>query len=196
MQFEVWKKNIKERISSLRRYGRIIGFITGALVVLWVISLALFAGKDLRTAEAAQQVSDLASNIRRYYQNRPDYWGLSTQTTIEKQIAPLGMINNGLLTNIWQKKVTVGQDSDGTMLMPGARSFIITLHDLNKDECRELASYKFSEKFWLGVQEVALDNGDKQQIFNWDSDRNILPVKESIAKSFCSKNNSISWRCE
>lgn len=196
MQFEAWKKATKERICRLRRYSRIIGILVGALLVLWVISVALFAGKDLQTAEAAKQVSDLASNIRRYYQNRPDYWGLSSQTAIEKQIAPQDMVYNGLLTNIWQKEVTIGQDSEGTMLMPGARNFTITLHDLNKDECRALASYKFNEKFWLGVQEVVLDNGEEQRIFNWDSDSNILPVKTETAKSFCSKNNSISWRCE
>ncbi len=183
----------REKVKNIRRINIILGAAVGLLLIIWGAAVLIFSDKDIGSEIAAGQVQTLSENIRRYYQNRPDFWGLNTQTVIDKQMAPRNMSLNGKLANYFGKPVTVGNGEDGAMLMPGARNFVISFHELNQQECAETASYKFSEKFWLGVTEVSINNGTKTEIFSWNNQQNILPVKKNLAEKACGNTNIVSW---
>lgn len=183
----------REKAGNLRRINIILGGAAGFLLIIWGAAVLIFSDKDIGSEIAAGQIQSLSENIRRYYQNRPDFWGLSTQTVIDKQMAPRNMIVNGRLVNYFGKPVTAGNGEDGAMLMPGARHFDISYHGLNHQECAETASYKFNEKFWLGVTEVSINNGSQTEVFSWNHQQNILPVKKNLAEKICGSSNIVSW---
>lgn len=167
-----------------------------ALVVIAVILFWLMPSTDSGTKQAAQEVQKLSENIRRYYQNRPDYWGLSTKTAIEKKIAPMEMIKSDGLRNFYGTEVTTGNGEEGTMLMPGTRNFDVAYKGLSRRQCIELSSYKFDEKFWMGVGSVTIKNSQAKTDFSWSDEKNKLPVSLVKAKELCVNDNIIIWHFE
>lgn len=183
----------REKIKNIRRINWILGGAVGLLLMIWGAAVVIFADKDIGSEIAAGEVQKLSENIRRYYQNRPDFWGLNTKTVLDKQIAPRNMAVNGLLVNYFGKPVTVGNGEDGAMLMPGARNFDISFRELSHQECVKTAFFKFDEKFWLGVTEVSINNGKQTEIFSWNNQQNILPIKKNLAEKACGSDNIVSW---
>lgn len=169
---------------------------TAALILILGISVIWFSSADIGTESAAQELKQFSQNIRRYYQNRPDFWGLNTQTAIDKQIAPQSMIKPEGLRNAYGSEVVTGNGNDGVMLMPGARTFDIAYKGLNKQQCRELLSYKFDETFWMGLASIQITTDEQQQSFSWNDSLNKLPVSPAKAKEICNGDTVILWHFE
>lgn len=171
--------------------------ITLVLVVFIGIlsSLFFFTQEESGTAEAAAQLEQLVSDIRHYYQNRPDYWGLSTQVVIDKKICPHEMLKNNQLIGYFENPILIGNGPEANILMPGARSFDIIYKDLNKKQCVSLASFDFDQTFWLGITGITIKSDYKTQFFTWDDEKNGLPIKNIAAKDICKEKNMIIWHC-
>ena len=189
-------KNIwNERWNNLSLKYKILCIFS---VVLLLIILFLICSKkeDIGTNNAVKELQQFSQNIRRFYQNRPDYWGLNTQTAIDKQLYPLSMYKEGVLKSYFNTPVLVGSGINADILMPGARNFDIIYKYLNKKQCVELASYNFEQNFWLGVSGVSIITENKETLFNWGKE-NPLPIKKSTAEDLCKNNgNSIIWHYE
>ena len=170
----------------------------GICVILlgWLSVSFFFIQESSGTSEAAAELEQLAANIRRYYQNRPDYWGLSTQMVLDKKIYPNKMLKNNQLVGYFGNPVLVGNGPEADVLMPGARNFDIIYKDLNKKQCVGLASFKFSQNFWLGVTGISIINNDNNQFFTWDDEENGLPIQKNRANAICESNNTIIWHYE
>lgn len=169
-----------------------------AIIVIIVISFLLIAflmiGKkdNVKSINSAKQMSELAEAIQKFYRNRPNAWGLNTNTVIKEKISPSNMVQGGQgLVNYLDKKATVGSDKNGNMLMPGDRSFKITYWDLNKEECIELASQQINEKMQLSLYSITISN-ENESVYSWGG-TNSLPVEEMVAKGACSSQNAITW---
>ncbi len=194
MQIKLWIQQQKLKLQTLKRRQLVIGGMVGALLIVWGISVLLFSEKYIGTDKAAAEVQQLAENIRRFYQNRPDFWGLNTQAVLDKQIAPRAISKSGRLMNFFGKEVVVGSGIEGMMLMPGSRNFDIVYKNLNKQECVETASFRFEEKFWLGVESVTVTNADHTAVFSWDDKENLLPAKTEKVKKICqNEGNAVLW---
>lgn len=167
-------------------------------VVLIIATGLLIRGGDEVSGsnQEAANLQKLTENIRRHYQNRPDYWGLNTKAIIDNKTAPLAMLKNGRIVSSFDTDVLVGTAPDGLMLMPGSRSFDIIYKGLNKKQCLELATQKFEEKFWLGVINIAISNDNGQEIFSWNDKKNMLPIKKASAKQICKSVNDIIFHIE
>ena len=164
-------------------------FLAGA--ALWFVHYQHYKG----TANAAEELQQLAQNIRRHYQNRPDFWGLSTLTVIEKQIAPATMVRNGTLQGFFGNQIVIGSGADGAVLMPGARNFDSAYKGLTYHQCRHLAVYDFGQAFWLGVSSVIIGNAQSETVFDWETDGNSLPIGSGAAKKACAESqNTIIWQ--
>lgn len=162
------------------------------LLIVLLVGIALRLTKsDEKTEAAAQQVWRLADNIRNYYRNRPDAWGLNSTTTINEGIAPQDMSQDNQLLNILGKGVMVGGDINGSTVMPGSRSFVIIYKNLNERECREIATAKITEKEQLSLTSMIIRN-EKDTHFIWGGE-NPLPISVKDAKKSCRKNNIIAW---
>ncbi len=180
-------------INLLKHYNRTVAIaVTGLLAVLG-LSVFIFSEEDSGITAAAEELSELSGNIRHYYQARPDYWGLNTQTVIDKKIYPAQMLKNGELSGYMGNAVLIGSGAEGTMLMPGARNFDIVYKGLSAKQCIELSSHKFEQKFWLGISGVSILSDKQETLFNWDSENHRLPISKSQAKKSCGKSNTIIW---
>lgn len=71
--------------------------LAAGLTVLLIIAGVWYAASrpNQRVIGAMDNLAQLTENIRRNYKNRPDYWGLSTENVIQKQIAPSAMLRDG-----------------------------------------------------------------------------------------------------
>lgn len=166
-----------------------------AMVVL--IAVLLLSGqKEIGAREAGYQIAKLAQNIRNHYKMRPDYWGLSTKEVIAKEIYPLDMnINNDKLIGYFANEVEVGADKNGTAVMPTVQSFVIAYNGLNKAQCIGLASNKFDQEFWLGIESMNIINDKKDIVFDWSSNQLVLPANEKLVKNCCqNENNTIIFK--
>lgn len=164
--------------------------------VIGLIGWALLHEADVGTAEAAKELVQLDKNIRRHYQNKPDFWGLSTQTVMQNKIYPQQMLKNGKLIGFFGNDVLVGRGENAEVLMPGARGFDIVYKNLNQKQCEALAAFKFDEKFWLGITGITLNNGKEQKYFTWSDKEYGLPIKTNFVQTICKNSNIITWHCE
>ena len=149
--------------------------------------------KALPIKDTVAEMELLAGNIRRLYQNRPDYWGLNTHMVLDKKIYPNKMGENGKLISVLGNEILVGDGVSGNVLMPGSRNFDITYLGLTKKQCIQLVSYKFDQSFWLMVMGLTLAYKDTQQMFTWDDPEYKLPVSKANAKKFCKDGSAIVW---
>lgn len=169
-----------------------ICIIASAVAVSTLVMILLINGqRDIGSQEVGKQIYQLSQNIRRTYQIRPDFWGLSTQSVIKQKIYPSDMlIDSNNLIGYFGNKVVVGSDINGTPVMPTSKQFIIAYKDLTKPQCVGLVSNKFTQEFWLGVGRVSLINNQKVYDFSWSDTENILPISKSKAKELCLDNNN------
>lgn len=187
---------MKATLLLLENYKRLLIATFGILLFVGLGITFFFSQETLGTAEATNELEQLTFNIRRYYQNRPDYWGLSTQTVLDKEIYPRKMLKNNQLIGFFGNSVAVGNGLNADVLMPGARNFDIIYRDLNKKQCIGLASFKFDQKFWLGVTGITIISGNKTHLFTWDNKTNRLPIQKDAAEDVCESNNTIIWHYE
>ena len=187
---------LKMKLISLKAYTKTLIALIIVVYLGWGGTVFFLSQEDSGTAEAAAELEQLTSNIRSYYQNRPDYWGLSTQMVLDKNIYPNKMLKNGSLIGYFGNPVLVGNGSNADVLMPGARNFDIIYRDLNKKQCIGLASFKFDPKFWLGVNGISIINSDVNQFFTWDDQKYSLPIQKNMAKDSCKGKNTIIWHYE
>lgn len=144
---------------------------------------------------AAGEIIQTAEEIRQFYRNRPGYWGLNTDIVIKEGIAPNSVLKKGRLVNALNKDILVGQGADGAMLMPGARSFDIIYKNLTAKECRELASFAFSEEQSLGLLAVSIVQKTETQTFTWGGE-NKLPAGKAAAEQACRNGGDVIWTFE
>lgn len=164
--------------------------------LIFVFNGFFYRAETLEAPEEPSNLLKLTENIRRYYQNRPDYWGLNSDSIIKNKIVPLALLKNDRIISGFGTDILVGNTPNGSMLMPGARSFNIIYSNLNKKQCIELASGKFDEKFWLGIIDVTINNSIKNEVFSWNDKKNILPIKKNIAKEICKSSNTVIFHIE
>ena len=168
-----------------------------AIIIVVALCVWLFTREaDVGTQQAADEIVTLSNNIRRYYQNRPDFWGLSTNTVIKNKLYPQKMLQKEQLIGFFGNQILVGNGENAEVLMPGARGVDIIYKGLNKKQCEELASHKFDEKFWFGVTGVTIINGSNLQYFTWSDKEFALPIKKDLAKNICKSSSTLMWHCE
>ena len=174
-----------------------IMLISITLCLLIAISVAIILSKkDTSTSLAAKELETLSQNIRKHYQNRPDFWGLSSDVVINKKIAPTTMISNNELVGILGNKILIGNGINAYVLMPGARGFDIVYKNLNKKDCINLASFNFEKQFWLELTSVNIAQKNKSIVFSWDDNQRKLPITKAAAKKACANAASIIWHFE
>lgn len=169
-------------------------FMATLALLLILILVVMFSGPSKRFVDGIGQMTKLSTNIRSFYQNRPGYWGLNTDLVISNKIAPKEMIVDKKLISAFGE-VLVGNGKDGSIIMPGAKTFDIVYVDLNRIDCINMVGYKFKEEQYLGLLGIEVINPEKTTEFAWGTVQNI-PVSKDQAKEACSKNNIIIWRFE
>ena len=105
------------------------------------------------------------------------------------------MLQNNRLVSPIASEINIGGDENGSMVMPGARSFYIALKNLSAKDCVALAIFPLSEKNELGLLSITFKVNDKETVFQWGGE-NSLPVTKERATKICRKNSIILWNFE
>lgn len=181
------KSEIKNLLSENKK---IISLVIIFLVL--VVFLFFFISKpNPNIMTSANQINVLAENIQKFYRNRPDAWGLNTQTMLKNSIVPPEMVAQKNVVNALGKTILVGADIQGNTVMPGNRNYVIVFNDINYDECILLSTSSLSEKNMLSLTSVQIVN-EEEHLFSWGSS-NSLPITKTEAKKACKKTNVLAW---
>lgn len=182
-------------VSSMKRKEKIIAYtwVASLTVIILLGVLLCYQRPPESVIKANRSLIAMSDKIRRYYQNRPDYWGLNTNEVVRQNLYS-GTLNNNSIINELGKPVVVGADSEGNPVMPGGRSFMIGYRNLSTDECVELASFRWNEEDKLGLLSLTIQNAEGTFEFSW-GDKG-LPVSRSRAKHYCKTDSKIMWSFE
>lgn len=184
------KQKITNELLKLRPYFKTTAIFVGVLLISG-IALHMFSKPDTKIIKAHQQVVSLAEQIRNFYRNKPDAWGLNTAFAIKNNLAGKEMTNGRMLQNALGKEVLLGADILGNTVMPGNRNAVIVYKNLNKKECETLAVLPFTEKMQLSLNAITIVN-EQEHSFTW-GEENSLPISKSKAGEICKKANDILW---
>lgn len=176
------------------RYRTIIAAVV-LLLLFAMMAWFVATRSNQKIVVATNNMLQLAEETRRYYHNRPDYWGLSTSSVIDKKIAPAHMISGNKLLNPLEAEFNIGSGADGAMIMPGTRSFDIAYQNLSKKDCIDLATYSLSEESKLGLLSITVNNSENETVFTWGG-KYKLPISRENASHICQNLSNIIWNFE
>ena len=168
------------------------------IVYVWAISLVIIVAVGVvlclqrpspEMVQANREMLSLAKKIRTYYHNRPDYWGLDTNEVIKQKLHVSKLKDNQLINSLG-KEIVVG-DAQGTQIMPGTHSFVISYKNLTQKECVDMVSIRWQEEDKLGLISISIRNGQNNYEFSW-GDKG-LPLSQSQAKQYCKESNDLLW---
>lgn len=196
MKFPFFKKKTPlSRFQVLWKRQKALCVLLFLIVIIGVIYLLPHSEK--KADLAAQQVMRVAENIRKFYQTKPNYWGLQTNYALRNGLFQGLRIQNNVAFHSLGGKVYVGQGVNGDVVMPGENGFDVIYPDINRIQCIALLAHKFSDEQNLGLQHIAVfdEKGILIAEFGW-SGLNRLPIHENMAENICMNNNFIVWSFE
>lgn len=167
-------------------------WICVAVSILLIATLFLlfdFSPKD-NYVEVKNELVMLSESIRKQYKTKPDYWGLNKSNVVD--FAPKDMIINNKVVSSIGREFIVGQNELGDIVMPSQRNFMITLANLNKKSCQDIATLDIDHEKHLSLHKIILRNEDISIEFEWGQE-NAIPISKGNAKKYCTNKNSISW---
>lgn len=172
---------------------KIILMTIGAVVIIVLLLTILFGTEqNMGAKEVGVEVASLARNIRNAYKIRPDFWGLNSDTVINKGIYPRSMkTTDGKLLGYFDNEVLIGSDRRGTAVMPTMRRFVVTYKGLNHNQCVALSANAFNREFWLGVTALSIANPKYDETFEWGAQKGVLPLNKKTAKKLCQKRDNM-----
>ena len=181
-----------EKLLTMLKNTQILACV--AIGLLLVAALAfIFSSSPTRTYSAVEQeLLELSGNIRNNYMQKPDYRGLNNQKLITDNIIPNQLLRNNKIMSSIGKEYIIGQNGKGDVVMPSQRTFMITLNNLNKKACQDIAMLQIGNEDTLSLQKVIINNASETFEFEWGS-TNSLPISVNKANEVCASKNNISW---
>ena len=171
-------------------------YLGTVISVIFILLCGIFVSlKDNKVADWAENIWQINSNIRKFYSNRPGFWGLSTQSAIDNKLVPSHMVQNGKLVSVYGKELKIGRGINADTVMPGTRGFDIVLYNLTPKECAETLIFDYKAELLLGVNSVSIISDKNTKVLGWE-EKNALPLSKQHAKNICEENSTIIWHIE
>ena len=182
--------NFQALLAQLKQ-NKIVAACLAILLLACLILIFVQTGES-GFQKTQQQIETLAGNVRSYYVQKPNYWGLSNAVALEKGIVPKNMNRNGKIISALGKELFVGGDTEGNPVSIGNREFAISIADVGTAACRSLATAPLNDFFKLGLIRLTIKNNKQEQTFEWGGE-NPLPISKAKAIEVCSQANTLSW---
>lgn len=139
------------------------------------------------------EIFQISDEIRLFYSTKPDYWGLSAETALQKNMLSAQFIKNNEVVISGAKKPVIGNGVRGDIVMPQSPVFDISLSALTKAQCISFVEADISASNLVKLVKISILNHNGEYVFEWGG-ANALPVKKYTAKSYCTdKNNTVMW---
>jgi len=144
-----------------------------------------------------RDVSDifiLSDDIRSYFSNKPDYWGLNTKFVIRNKILPRRFTRRHKVILKSKRKIMFGNGENADTVMPTMQTFDIVLPNLNKAQCISYAEAVVSDENMLKLYSIRIVNSLGNFAFEWGNNVRPLPVAKYATKDLCVKGqNTVIW---
>ncbi|MBQ8870129.1 MAG: hypothetical protein IJ019_01985 [Alphaproteobacteria bacterium] len=180
---------MKNSVLKTSKKGQIMICVVVGLVLIATILFLNFKTTN-RFEIVKKEIISLSESIRDSYKSKPDYRGLNTESVAE--IAPQELKRKNKIVSSIGREFIVGQDENGSIIMPSQRVFMISINNLSKKSCEQIAVLNILENNLYGLQKVIIKNSDYQINFELGGEYP-LPITEENADKFCKNKNTVSW---
>lgn len=190
------EKEFEKHFMALKTYicinhVTIIKILLPCAIIFWAFGSCSFSKNLIQ--KNINQLFSIADNVRSFYSNKPDYWGLSTKYLIDNKILSEDLIHNDFILLNGDITVKIGSGVDASVIPPKSATFDIVLSNLNKSQCMAYTEVDFSDQQLLLLDKISIVNDKGEFIFTWGAE-NSLPVKKYSSKEFCdNRNNTVIW---
>lgn len=183
---------IKRCMLFFQAYQRtIIKFSIPFLIIIILLYSCLSARRVVN--HNLTTIFELANNIRLYYSNKPDYWGLSTNVLINNDVIPSQYVEHNVIRLENGVRILFGEGYSAEPVSPRALTFDIIMPNLNKAQCLSYAEALLSGQQLLVLDKLTIYNDLGTFPFTWGGE-NSLPIKKYSSKNYCMKgSNTIIW---
>ncbi len=165
------------------------------LIPLAVIGIGLYSCSSAQKniSRDIRDVFAISDEIRDFYNNKPDYWGLSSEVAVKQNILSSKFISNGKIVLGSKKEIFIGNGKNADVIMPGIQSFDIILPSLNKAQCISYTEASLHEDEQVKLTSITIINTAGEAHFEWGGE-NSLPVHRYASKDLCADaSNTIIW---
>ena len=169
--------------------------ITKALIPVIIVGGGFYACTSQQRAILADvsQIFSLSDEIRTYYTDKPDYWGVDTALLIKNKVIPRHYIHKGKIILDSGRQILIGNGVNAEPAMPLAQTFDIVMPNLNKAQCISYAEAPLGEESLLKLFSLQIVNSSGNYLFEWGSNFS-LPIKKYATKDLCSdRDNTLIW---
>lgn len=139
------------------------------------------------------EIFSISDNIRAYYADKPDYWGVSTQSLIDNKIIPDKFVRQNKIILHGKTEILIGSGEKADVVMPLNQYFDIVMPRLNKAQCMSYAEAPLLQEDNLKVYSIRIINLLGEYLFEWGGNRP-LPIAKYATKDLCIDGlNTIIW---
>ncbi len=140
-----------------------------------------------------QDIFKLSDDIRSFYADKPDYWGLNTESVIKNKIVSSAFIRKEKLTLSHGTEVQIGSGEQAEVVMPSSQNFDVILKGLTKAQCISYAESLLTGEQLLKLEKISIINQFGSYSFEWGGERK-LPIEKYASKDVCSDGtNTLIW---
>lgn len=169
--------------------------ITKFFIPFMIIACGYYACSASQKAilENISQIFAISDDIRAYYVDKPDYWGLDTASVIQNRIISKKFIHHGKIKLHNGMEIKIGSGEKAETVMPLTQTFDIVLSGLNKAQCISYAETPLQDENALKLYRLTIINKNGSYIFEWGGVRS-LPIEKYATKDLCAdQENTLIW---
>ena len=206
--YKLGTRGKKQQVDVLQ-YGRSMIEMLGVLAIVGVLSVGGIAGYSkammkFKINKIAEQVSQIATNIRTLYAQQTTYTGLNTVNAIKMGVTPDELGTDTTLTNAFGGYVAVSVSYNYSY--DNDKTFMVAYDGIPKEACISLATMDWGNPSSSGLVAIGIGGiswgqfGDKQPnspCTDYDGcGADFVPVPVSTAATFCNCTDDchIAWR--
>lgn len=139
------------------------------------------------------EIFSISDNVRAYYADKPDYWGVSTQSLIDNKVIPEKFVHDNKIILHGKMEILIGHGEKADVVMPLTQYFDIIMPHLNKAQCMSYAEAQLLPNVSLSVYSIRIMNMLGDYLFEWGGNRP-LPIAKYATKDLCiDGQNTLIW---
>lgn len=162
---------------------------------IFIVGISYYACSSSQSTinKNIKEIFSISDNIRAYYADKPDYWGVSTKSLIDNKIIPNKFIYQNKILLHGKTEILIGHGERAEVVMPLNQYFDIVMPNLNKAQCMSYAEAQLLQEDSLKVYSIRIINMLGDYLFEWGGGRP-LPITKYATKDLCiDGQNTIIW---
>lgn len=176
---------------SVRHRDSIIKIGLPMLIIAMGYFSCTFSQRNIQ--QNIHDVFAISDDVRAFYADKPDYWGLNSEFVIKNKLLPSNFIKNQQIVLGRSTPILIGSGEHAETVMPMGQTFDIVLPNLTKAQCISYAEAPLNEQQYLKLNSISILNIKGTYAFEWGGQR-ALPIAKYATKDLCiDGKNTVIW---